>query len=297
MASLTAYLWACSVGTLLFLRLATLVFLLGEGFELRDERSSVRRMKKIESTHSTRKGRNKNVEELASVINNFARLILYAGGGVFTIAVCVAGFFYMTAFGDPQKQNIARGALVGSFVGVCIMGVAFLAPKIMSQFVLEPAGLEGVDQSAGNTSCDRTLRSALIVRRGVGNGKQVNQIVRQIQAQRASDCNQEVWNPYVQIAGTPPGSTTAIGNSGFQNGPATCVPATAGADHMVGQTELPTTLENVARTRFWQNPTYGGFARDASGNLLIQFDPGYLPTDGSKCWMYVAQSNYWDQKS
>ena len=47
------------------------------------------------------------MEELASVINNFARLILYAGGGVFTIAVCVAGFFYMTAFGDPQKQNIA----------------------------------------------------------------------------------------------------------------------------------------------------------------------------------------------
>ena len=43
MVSLTAYLWACSVGTLLFLRLATLVFLLGEGFELRDERSSVRR--------------------------------------------------------------------------------------------------------------------------------------------------------------------------------------------------------------------------------------------------------------
>ena len=84
------------------------------------------------------------MEELASVINNFARLILYAGGGVFTIAVCVAGFFYMTAFGDPQKQNIARGALVGAFVGVCIMGVSFLAPRIMSQFVLEPAGLEGV---------------------------------------------------------------------------------------------------------------------------------------------------------
>ena len=124
------------------------------------------------------------MEELASVINNFARLILYAGGGVFTIAVCVAGFFYMTAFGDPQKQNIARGALVGAFVGVCIMGISFLAPRIMSQFVLEPAGLEGV-ANAGNTGCDRTLRSALITQRGVGNAQQVNQIVRAIQAQRA----------------------------------------------------------------------------------------------------------------
>ena len=45
------------------------------------------------------------MEELASVINNFARLILYAGGGVFTIAVCVAGFFYMTAFGGPSEAE------------------------------------------------------------------------------------------------------------------------------------------------------------------------------------------------
>ena len=37
------------MGTLLFLRPATLVFLLGEGFELRGERISVRRRKKIES--------------------------------------------------------------------------------------------------------------------------------------------------------------------------------------------------------------------------------------------------------
>ena len=235
------------------------------------------------------------MEELASVINNFARLILYAGGGVFTIAVCVAGFFYMTAFGDPQKQNIARGALVGAFVGVCIMGVSFLAPRIMSQFVLEPAGLEGVANS-GNTGCDRTLRSALITQRGVGNGKQVNSMVRAIQAQRANDCNQEIWNPFVQVAGTPPGATAAITNSGFQDGPTTCLPGTAGTDHMIGQTDLPTTLESVAQTRALQS-AYGGFARDASGNILVQFDTAFRPTDGSKCWLYIAQSNYWDQKS
>ena len=37
---------------------------------------------------------------------------------------------------------------------------------------------------------------------------------------------------------------TAVGNSGFQNGPSTCMPATAGDDHMIGQTDLPTTLES-----------------------------------------------------
>ena len=116
--------------------------------------------------------------------------------------------------GDPQKQNIARGALVGAFVGVCIMGVSFLAPRIMSQFVLEPAGLEGVNQ-AGNTGCDRTLGSVLITQRGVGNAKQANSMVRAIQAQRASDCNAEIWNPYVIAKGTPPGGTAITADTGF----------------------------------------------------------------------------------
>ena len=232
------------------------------------------------------------MEELASVINNFARLILYAGGGVFTIAVCVAGFFYMTAFGDPQKQNIARGALVGAFVGVCIMGVSFLAPRIMSQFVLEPAGLEGVNQ-AGNTGCDRTLRSALITQRGVGSASQANSMVRAIQAQRASDCNAEIWNPYVIGVGTPPGGT-ALAAAGFTA--AKCIGASATTAHMIGQTDVPSTLREVTFSRV-AITTYGGFARDAAGNLMVEFATLNRPTDGSQCWMYIAQSNYWDQQS
>ena len=231
------------------------------------------------------------MEELASVINNFARLILYAGGGVFTIAVCVAGFFYMTAFGDPQKQNIARGALVGAFVGVCIMGVSFLAPRIMSQFVLEPAGLEGV-ANAGNTGCDRTLRSALITQRGVGNAQQVNSMVRAIQAQRAADCNAEIWNPFAYIDGTPPGGGNAVSGDGFVD----CTDNDVATLEQIGNTDMPTTLESVAISRY-SNSTYGGFARDAAGNILVEFAGEYRPTDGSQCWMYIAQSNYWDQSS
>ena len=237
------------------------------------------------------------MEELASVINNFARLILYAGGGVFTIAVCVAGFFYMTAFGDPQKQNIARGALVGSFVGVCIMGVAFLAPKIMSQFVLEPAGLEGVDQSAGNTSCDRTLRSALIVRRGVGNAKQVNQIIRAVQAQRAADCNAEVWDPFaITNVGSLADADSGVVHGFTTNSATACLLNAAAPYGAVGVTDIPTTLGNVAFSRI-DVKSYGGFARGPGGDILVEFQTDHRPTDGSKCWMYVAQSNYWDQKS
>ena len=235
------------------------------------------------------------MEELASVINNFARLILYAGGGVFTIAVCVAGFFYMTAFGDPQKQNIARGALVGAFVGVCIMGVSFLAPRIMSQFVLEPAGLEGVANS-GNTGCDRTLRSALITQRGVGNAKQANSMVRAIQAQRASDCNQEIWNPWFTHIGTPPGATAETTRAGFTSGSCGITSTSAPTSLKVGNTDVPSALLSVAHSRF-ENTTYGGFARDAQGNIMVEFGINWRPTDGSNCWLYVAQSNYWDQKS
>ena len=225
------------------------------------------------------------MEELASVINNFARLILYAGGGVFTIAVCVAGFFYMTAFGDPQKQNIARGALVGAFVGVCIMGIAFLAPRIMNQFVLAPAGLDTFE-NAGNTGCDRTLRSALITQRGVGNGQQANQIVRAIQAQRANDCNAEIWNPIIQIDDPDDGFTDACATDDVA----------ANGVETIGVTDTPLTLANLAEARHGVS-TYGAFAKDAFGNILVEFATANRPTDGSQCWLYNARANFWDQKS
>ena len=237
------------------------------------------------------------MEELASVINNFARLILYAGGGVFTIAVCVAGFFYMTAFGDPQKQNIARGALVGAFVGICIMGVSFLAPRVMSQLVLEPAGLEGVAETAGTTGCDRTLRSALVTQQGLGGATQVNAAIRIIQAQRSRDRNREVWNPFVHVPGIPPGAdaTSDVSSSGFKDG---C--GARGAPQptsvTVGQTDVPSAFLAVAVARV-QNATYGGFARDAAGNIMVEFAPKYTPTDGSQCWLHIARANYWDQQA
>ena len=161
-----------------------------------------------------------------------------------------------------------------------------------SQSSLQLDGLEGIDQSAGNTSCDRNLRSALITHPDAGSAKQVNQIIREIQAQRAADCNQEVWNPFAHIVGTPPGGT-AITTEGFS------APCANNADPVVpvtiGNTETPTTLANLAKSRFG-NATYGGFARDASGNILVEFHTTNRPTDNSQCWLYVARSNYWDAK-
>ena len=122
----------------------------------------------------------------------------------------------------------------------------------------------------------------------------MNQIVRAIQAQRSSDCSQEIWNPWARIDGQPPGESSDTGNDGFT---AACDVASATDDEIrVGQTDAPRTLVVVAVSRFGDD-TYGGFARDANGNILVEFDTAFRPTDGSDCWLYVAQSNYWDQQS
>ena len=239
------------------------------------------------------------MEEISSVINNVARLILYAGGSVFTIAVCVAGFFYMTAFGDPQKQNVARGALVGAFVGIMIMGVSFLAPRVISNMVLEPAGLAGLaNVEAGG--CDGTLRKALVTHRSVGHGAQVNRMVATIHAQRAADCGRDVWMPFVLVNGAvPPGSSAALTTGGFNAncGIQSTVATVPSAD--IGNTEIPMSLFYVARSRQVGNTTnpYGSFARDAKGNILIQFHGNFRPTNGAECWLYVAEAGYWDYEA
>ena len=72
----------------------------------------------------------------------------------------------------------------------------------------------------------------------------------------------------------------------------TAVPA-AGT---VGVTDLPSTLASVAASRI-ASTVYGGFSRDAAGNILVEFAMASRPTDGSQCWLYDARSNYWDQKA
>ena len=121
-----------------------------------------------------------------------------------------------------------------------------------------------------------------------------NQIVRSIQAQRSNDCNQEIWNPAAKIKDyTPPGSA-AIAASDFT---APCADNSATVDpEVIGNTDTPLTLANLAEARFG-NDTYGGFASDAEGNILVEFDTANRPTDGSQCWLFVAKANYWDQKS
>ena len=93
-------------------------------------------------------------------MENVARLLAVVGGGISAIAFCYAGILWMTASGDPQKMGQARTAIFGAIGGLVIVGVAFMAPRIISEFVIEPAGGQVIG-SDGGVSCDGILRAQL----------------------------------------------------------------------------------------------------------------------------------------
>ena len=217
------------------------------------------------------------MEEFTSAINNLTMLLIIIGGSIFTLCVAVGAILYMTAAGDPHKQQIARGALVSSLLGVVILAMSPIAPRVLSRFVIEPSGGQALDR-VGQAGCDRTLRSALVTQRGVSTDDRVNSMIRQIQAQRRSDCSTDSWDPVVE--------DSKVGNTSDPS----CIKA-AGDHGSVGDTAIPKSLGNAA-----ENDT-DGIARDADGNILVLFDTSKRPTDGSQCWLYLSSADIWDQSA
>ena len=68
------------------------------------------------------------MEELSSIYSGFARLALIIGGGVSVIAMCFAGFNFLTAQGDPGKMAQAKNGVIGVVVGLGVMGLSFIVP-------------------------------------------------------------------------------------------------------------------------------------------------------------------------
>ena len=209
-------------------------------------------------------------------------LLIVIGGSIFTLCVAVGAIIYMTAAGDPRKQQLARGALVSSLLGVVILAMSPIAPRVLSRFVIEPSGGQALDR-VGQAGCDRTLRSALVTQRGVSTTVRVNSMIRQIQAQRRSDCSTESWNPQVATAKVGAYSNTAA-----------CIKSNT--EHgTVGSTVIPDSLGDAAKA------DGDGIARDADGNILVLFDttssPPRRPTDGSMCWLYLSSADIWDQSA
>ena len=233
------------------------------------------------------------MEAIGQLFSGLSLLILAIGAGAFMISIGVAGVYYVTAFGDPQKISIAKGALMSSVLGILIMAFAPVAPRVLNQVVFEPAGLGGVVTSAGS-SCDDTLRTALITQRAVNLESTANSMISQIQSQRSDECNATIWNPRVKSGKfSRPGSASGPGVT-----QAECGHYGGAAQMRIGNTDLPPSLTSIVKQRSTGTSwTRGAFARDNAGNMLIEFESANRPTDGSRCWLHMAQGNFWDEQA
>ena len=123
----------------------------------------------------------------------------------------------------------------------------------------------------------------------------MNAIIAEIQARRER-CGPETWSPEVSDA------ATGFGNAAVQ--PAgragSCLGSTAvslwtpaqWAAARIGDTEIPRSLHDENDEKMPVRNTSG---RDSGNNIIVYWsDAARRPTDGAKCWFYVARLRIWE---
>ena len=231
------------------------------------------------------------MDEMISIIGNLARLVVVAGGGFSVLAIAFAGFNFMTANGDAHKMNQAKMGAFGAIGGMVLMGIAFMAPGIISRTIIEPAGGQALTTEAG-MDCDDVLKSQLVFQRGASTAGRMNTVIRQIQAQRA-ECSVDVWNPLVTDHADEAALKAA--NTGcFPTATATVAWNTV----TVGASDIPSGLRGATTG----TPPYAvvrtSSGRDSNNNIIVYFgNTARRPSDSSKCWIYVSNLRIWDQNS
>ena len=229
------------------------------------------------------------MEELGSVMGNVARLVAMVGGGLSAIAVCYAGILWMTSGGDPQKAGQARLALMGAIAGLVIVGIAFIVPRIISQAVIEPVGGVALQSDIG-LNCDAVLRSQLVFQRGASTTTNMAVVVRQIQAQR-QECPPDVWNPIVT---DPSAAASAEKCWNLASTAAAGFTGTAGSAGKVGASQVPRGLR-IGNADTGLVRALSG--RDSDNNIIVYWTETVAgrPSDGAKCWLYVARLRTWSE--
>ena len=215
------------------------------------------------------------------VFENIARFMAVLGGMIAVIFVVYAGIQWMTAAGDPQKIAQARSSLIGTVVGLVVVGAAFVIPVAVSQFVIEPVGGIRVAQNSG-LDCDGILKKQLVVNRTVSSANAVNLLVSAIRS-RYEACDDNLWTPWADLRRPPFGVNNCFDTPDYDSIEGVGVPR--GLRRGV----------SVHRATF----------RDANNNILIYWDrfsltgdagsTEGLPGDGSICWMYVHGLGVWVQ--
>ena len=226
------------------------------------------------------------MEVIEAAKNNIGYLLLTVIGGAGVISMALAAWTAMMAHGDPQQMAKARNAFFGGIVGLLLGGFAFAIPQILSETVLKPSGGQGFGtQEAG--SCDDILRRELILQPNANTGPRMNQVIRVIQ-QREEDCLSDNWSP--EVAGQNH-ADLADGATAWVSGDlrADCFAEVPGADSFtVDGLAVPSRLVEPEADR--RVPSKDS-VRDVNDNILVYFSS--LPTDLSKCWMYLSRDTLW----
>ena len=192
-----------------------------------------------------------------------------------------AGIQYMTAQGDPQGMSRAKMSVIGAVVGLAIAGLAFVMPGIISRLIVEPAGGQNVAGDSVGDNCDQLLKNQLVFQRGASTEDRMQEVIRQIQAQR-DNCVSELWSPTVLDANNV-GTTGCWANAGEtkrQNDP------------RVGDLTVPTALFSGPDAGDEVRTTSG---RDSGNNIIVYWSAGAGPSDSAVCWLFVSRLNQWDE--
>ena len=132
-------------------------------------------------------------------------------------------------------------------------------------------------------NCDQLLRNQLVFQRGASTAGRMNEVIRQIQAQR-DECAREIWNPRVDdsnaASGCFGGTIPALGD-----------PLTA----KVGNLAIPRTLYAGFTDPDTVRPTSG---RDSDNIIIIYWSmiEGETPADRAACWLFISRFNAWSEE-
>ena len=243
------------------------------------------------------------MEELSTIFNNVGLLVAALAGGLSLVMFGFAGIQYMTAQGDPQECPRQR---CRSLVPWSVWPSPALRSSCPGSSVVSSLSRPGARTSPGirsETTCDQLLRNQLVFQRGASTAGRMNEVIRQIQAQR-DNCVSELWSPQAvdSTAGTLAscsGTTMLVPGSNppvCDGTPPGTYTVAVGASHescasaVVGEQTVPRGLvpDGSAQPRVESG-------RDSSNNIIIYFGAGNLPSDSAQCWMYVSRLNNWSE--
>ena len=224
------------------------------------------------------------MEELSTIFGNVGILVAALAGGISLVMFGFAGIQYMTAQGDPQGMSRAKMSVIGAVVGLAIAGLAFVMPGIISRLIIEPAGGERIVADA-TTNCDQLLKNQLVFQRGASTAGRMNEVIRQIQAQR-DDCVSELWNPSAVDWATP------ICYAALPEYNVGGVATGAVLQAKIGDLTIPRTLYNGFDP---DDTVRNSSGRDSDNNIIVYWLDANRPADNSDCWLYVSRLNSWDE--